>query len=161
MSTKVLFVCLGNICRSPLAEAVFLDKVRKRGLSDFISADSCGTASYHVGSAPDHRSQAVAKAHDVPMSHTGKWLKDLPISEFDYVLAMDSANAKNIKTVLNGKTKPQLFKMRAFDPIGTGGDVPDPYYGEMSGFEEVYQILDRSCEQFLDFLFNQRENATT
>jgi protein-tyrosine phosphatase len=138
-----------------------MDKVRKRGLSDFITADSCGTAAYHIGAAPDHRSQAVAKTHGVRMSHTAKWLGDFNLSEFDYVLAMDSANANNIKAEINGQSKSQLFKMRAFDPIGTDGDVPDPYYGEISGFEEVYQILDRSCGQFLDFLFKQKENATT
>lgn len=161
MSIKVLFVCLGNICRSPLAEAVFAEKVRKRGLSDFIIANSCGTAAYHVGSSPDYRAQDTAKAHQVPMNHSAKWLEDFQITDFDFVLAMDIANFKNVAKVLNGKSKPQLFKMRAFDPIGTGGDVPDPYYGEMRDFEEVYQILDRSCDQFLDFLFKQKENATT
>ena len=148
---SVLFVCLGNICRSPLAEAVFSEKVRKAGLQEFIAVDSCGTGGYHVGHQPDPRSIAVADAHGIPIAHQARQLGKSDLKDFNYVIGMDDQNIKNIHS-LDPSPAAQIMKMRKFDTIGLNLDVPDPYYGGGDGFEQVYQMLDRSSEGLLNYL---------
>lgn len=150
--TKVLFVCLGNICRSPLAEAIFKHKLKERGLVSQFEADSCGTSNYHIGGNPDPRTIANAKKNGVSIDHCGRQLSIADIEDFDYILAMDSSNFRNIHLVLKDeKHKPKIQMMRDYDPQGKG-DVPDPYYGGEKGFQEVFDILDRSLDRFLDKL---------
>lgn len=153
---KIIFVCLGNICRSPLAEAIFNHKVKEKGLQSSIEADSAGTASYHVGEDPDERSIRVSIKHGIPISHKGRQLHHRDGENFDYILAMDASNYRNIIHALSEKPD-GLFLMRDFDPSGKGEDVPDPYYGGVDGFEEVFQILDRSLDQFLNFVIQKHE----
>ncbi|MEQ9301059.1 MAG: low molecular weight protein-tyrosine-phosphatase [Cyclobacteriaceae bacterium] len=148
---RVLFVCLGNICRSPLAEAVFSDKVRRVGLHEDITLDSCGTGGYHVGHLPDPRSIAVAKDHYIPMDHHARQLTKADLSDFDYVIGMDDQNIHNIER-LSSSASAEIFKMRRFDPAGTNEDVPDPFYGGDEGFEKVYQMLDRSSDGLLAYI---------
>jgi protein-tyrosine phosphatase len=149
---KVLFVCLGNICRSPLAEAIFKHKLKERGLENQIEADSCGTSNYHIGGNPDPRTIANAKKNGVSIDHCGRQLSVSDIENFDYILAMDSSNFRNIHLVLKDeKHKPKIQMMRDYDPQGKG-DVPDPYYGGEKGFQEVFDILDRTMDGFLDHL---------
>ncbi|VXD16592.1 low molecular weight protein-tyrosine-phosphatase [Marinoscillum sp. 108] len=148
---NILFVCLGNICRSPLAEAIFNQKVKERGLNQSIKADSAGTASYHIGEDPDSRSIQVAVKHGVPIVHKGRQYHFKDAATFDYILAMDASNHRDIIHATSDRPE-GLFLMRDFDPEGQGGDVPDPYYGGEDGFEKVFQILDRSIDAFLDFL---------
>jgi len=148
---KVLFVCLGNICRSPLAEAIFKKKLKESGLSGKISADSAGTANYHVGEDPDPRTIEIAEKHHTPIAHKGQQFKKSHQQAFDYLIAMDRSNYRNMIQEM-GQEPENLFLMRDFDPMGKGEDVPDPWYGGMDGFEQVYQILDRSLDQFLQFL---------
>ena len=149
---KVLFVCLGNICRSPLAEAIFKHKARARGLESRIFADSCGTSNYHIGDNPDPRTISNAKRNGVTIDHCGRQLSVEDIEQFDYILAMDESNYKNIqKLVADEKHKPKIQMMRDYDPKGKG-DVPDPYYGGEQGFQEVFDILDRTMNSFLDKL---------
>ena len=151
---KVLFVCLGNICRSPLAEAVFNDLVAKKKLSDKISSDSAGTAAYHIGEDPDERSVQVARKHNVPINHKGRQLIHQDLVEFDYIIAMDRQNLSGI-LVKGGVYKENVFLMRDFDELDRGGEVPDPYYGGIDGFDEVYDILLRSCDNWLDFIIKK------
>lgn len=152
--TKVLFVCLGNICRSPLAEAIFKHKVKARGLDQFIEGDSCGTSNYHIGDSPDPRTITNAGKNGIAIDHCGRQLIVDDLDNFDFILAMDKSNYQNILKLSNGSEFQHKIKlMREFDPKG-GEDVPDPYYGGEKNFQEVYEILDRSIEEFLNQVVN-------
>src|SRR5688572_1173541 len=135
---KVLFVCLGNICRSPLAEAIFKHKVKEKGLEKVIDADSCGTANYHIGDSPDPRTIENARRNHVVIEHCGRQLCEEDLATFDFILAMDASNYKNILALPGSKQFSHKIKMmRDFDPQGKG-DVPDPYYGGEKGFQDVF-----------------------
>lgn len=159
---NVLFVCLGNICRSPLAEAIFTDLVNKRGLQNHIAADSCGTSNYHIGEDPDPRSIQSAQNQGVPISHKGRQLHKSDFEEFEYILPMDSSNLRNTLDKMKKSTDPisKVQLMREYDPEGKGEDVPDPYYGGEQGFENVFQMLHRSCEQLLDVIVKEHSLDT-
>ena len=151
--TRVLFVCLGNICRSPLAEAIFNHKVRERALTHLFDADSCGTANYHIGDQPDRRTVASAQRNGVAIYHHCRQLTGEDLIEYDYIMAMDQSNYRNILRLDTSKSnKEKVFMMRDFDPSGKGLEVPDPYYGNASDFQAVFEILDRSIDQFLAHL---------
>ena len=146
---KILFVCLGNICRSPLAEAIFLHKVKTKGFSDKFLAASCGTANYHVGDLPDPRTIRNAGKNDVGITHIGRQLSEDDLIDFDLILAMDSSNLNNILKLKNASRHLQKIKLvRDYDPQGKG-NVPDPYYGVEQDFQEVFEILDRSIENLI------------
>lgn len=148
---KILFVCLGNICRSPLAEAIFQKMIIKNGLEKHLSTDSAGTSTYHIGDDPDPRSVDVATKHGVPIAHKGRQVACSDKKDFQYIMAMDQSNYRNIISMLGEKPE-GLYIMRDFDDVDTGADVPDPYYGGRDGFENVYQMLERSCENLLNHI---------
>ena len=167
---RVLFVCLGNICRSPLAEGVFRKLVADRGLSDRIEVDSAGTGGWHAGEPPDRRMRATAESRGVSLEGIqARRVKAADLAEFDYVFAMDRENLRDLKAIaarandqsLPGRVddspdirandnSPLLF--RTFDPVKDDPDVPDPYYGGSDGFTRVFEIVDRISRAVLDHI---------
>ena len=156
--TKIMFVCMGNICRSPLAHAVFEDMVRKANVAEHFEIESSGTISYHAGELPDARMRETASRHGVTMNHRARQLKKSDLDQFDIILAMDNENLANIRKLAQNDTqlkKVQLF--RDFDPESSGNaEVPDPYYGGAEGFENVYKIVNRTAANLLAELTPQK-----
>jgi protein-tyrosine phosphatase len=148
LKTKILFVCLGNICRSPLAEAIFLRHLKIAGMEDKFSADSCGTSGHHAGDNPDSRTIRNARKNGIEIQHIGRQFSLQDFSSADMIVAMDKKNFNNIQSLAfqNGFHKADIRMMRSFDPEAQfEADVPDPWYGGEEGFEDVFQILWRSC----------------
>lgn len=155
--TKILFVCLGNICRSPLAEAIFTHKIKERGIEHRVEVNSCGTANYHVGDTPDPRTVKNALKNGVAIDHLGKQLSEHDLSHYDFILAMDKSNHTNIFRLTNAKEHANKIKlMRSFDLEPTGDEVPDPYYGNESDFQNVFDILNHSMDSFITFLEREK-----
>jgi protein-tyrosine phosphatase len=153
MPIKILFVCLGNICRSPLAEAIFITKIKERGLSSDFIVQSCGTANYHIGDSPDPRTIRNAQKNGIEINHLGRQLSVNDLDSFDYIMAMDNSNLRNIFRLERAKENShKIFLMRSHDPFGKDQDVPDPYYGEEKDFQEVFDILNRSVNSFIESL---------
>ena len=142
---------MGNICRSPLAHAVFEDIVKKSSAENSFEIESCGTIGYHVGELPDARMRETARHHGITMSHRARQLKKTDLDEYDMILAMDNENLANIRKLARNRDqldKIQLF--RNFDPDAVGeAEVPDPYYGGAEGFEIVFQIVARTAQNLL------------
>ena len=138
-------VCLGNICRSPLAEGILQSKLD----ANFFSVDSAGTAAYHIGELPDQRSIAVAKKHGVDISNQRARKFDIKdFIEFDIIYAMDKENYQNICSLAKNNTELQKVKMILDEvKLSQNLSVPDPYYGGDDGFQNVYQLLDEACEK--------------
>lgn len=148
---RLLFVCLGNICRSPLAEALFVHKTAALGQSGRFHADSCGTSNYNVGDTPDHRTVKNAWKNGVKMQHIARQLRREDFASFDKILVMDRQNLKQALSLSDPAHHPKIVMMRTFDPMGEG-DVPDPYYGSEQDFQEVFEILDRSVDGLIQHL---------
>lgn len=149
---KILFVCLGNICRSPLAEGIFQDLIEADNLENKLSCDSAGTSGWHIGEPPDPRSEDVARENGIVLEHVGRQFSKSDFQDFDYIIAMDRSNLYDICEVkgIDQFDEKNLYLMRDFDDLETGGDVPDPYFGGPEGFPKVFDMLRRSCENLLD-----------
>jgi protein-tyrosine phosphatase len=141
---RIELVCLGNICRSPMAHVVLAERLAEAGLGDVVEVTSSGTGDWHVGNRMDRRAAAtLAAAGYDPSRHRARQYDAASAAEVDLVLAMDADNLKDL-----GGVSPRVMLFRAFDPVGptdeSGGDVPDPYYGGDAGFEEVLTMVDRT-----------------
>ncbi len=158
---RILFVCLGNIVRSPLAENLFRHKVAQAGLDDWYTADSAGTAAYHIGEPPDERMRQVAAGRGLNYSGAGRQFGAADFEEFDLILAMDATNQADILRLAMGEAqRAKVRLMRSYDSVSQPGDpVPDPYYGGLAGFEEVYDILDRATDELLRQLEAERAES--
>lgn len=160
-TNSVLFVCLGNICRSPLAEGVFLHLLQERGLADAYLVDSCGTGGWHVGEPPDPRSRAIAQKYGIELVSRGRKLDPWEdFNRFHWIIPMDRQNKKDLVT--EGAPKERVHLLRSFDPALGGAsekelDVPDPYWDEDDGFEAVYQMVRAACEGMLARVHDDRE----
>ncbi len=152
--TRICFVCLGNIVRSPLAEALFRRKAEERGLADRYEVDSAGTGAWHVGEPPDPRMRRVAAEHGLRYDHRARQFRRSDFEHFDWIIAMDYDNRAHLLSLARGAEEQRKIRLlREFDPQdGTGKDVPDPYYGGLDGFERVYRIVERSVAGLLDAL---------
>jgi protein-tyrosine phosphatase len=153
---RVLFVCLGNICRSPTAEGVFRHLVTREGLTDRIQIDSAGTAAYHVGNPPDPRSQEAARRRgvDLSMLRARQAVRD-DFHAFDYVLAMDRENLDDLRRICPPGHESRLKLFLDFAPQAGRRDVPDPYYGGGQGFETVLDLVEAASHGLLAHI---REN---
>ena len=185
---KVLFVCLGNICRSPLAEGIFNKKIADRGLSNLFEADSAGTADYHVGKPADERTLRNAEKNAVKISHSARQIATPDLSFYDYILAMDAENMEKINALAEADAQidGKIFLMRDFEPGARPGftaneeqpytnvnslsenskdsltpdrNVPDPYHGGEEGFQDVFNILERTVENFIQYVIRERKLA--
>lgn len=147
---RVLFVCLGNICRSPLAEGVFKAHVDRAGLGDRFQIDSAGTGNWHVGQPADKRMLATATGHGVTLESRGRQFGAPDFAQFDHILVMDRSNLHDVLFLdTAGEFNERVKLFREFDPDPGDYQVPDPYYGGEEGFEEVYRIVDRTSEALL------------
>lgn len=151
----VLFICLGNICRSPLGEGLMREKVRAAGLADRIFVDSCGTSSYHEGELPNPNSVAIARRHGIDITdQRSRQITRGDLTRFRWLIAMDASNQRNVQKL--GDCTVHL--LRDFDPSGPG-DVPDPWGGSGDGYRRVYEIVDRSCEILLQRIERELEEV--
>ncbi len=155
---KILFVCLGNICRSPLAEGLFNQKIIAQGIEKKFKVDSAGTSDYHIGELPDERTMANAEQNGVILKHRGRQFSSDDFRHFDHIITMDQSNMKNVLALLkNENDAKKVVLMRSFETdkelINT--DVPDPFHGGESGFQHVFDILDRNTKNLLITLENQ------
>jgi protein-tyrosine phosphatase len=155
---RILFVCMGNICRSPTAEAVMRALVDRAELSERVRLDSAGTGGWHVGSPPDARASAAARARGFTLESRARQVRGRDFRDFDLLLAMDSANADELLRLASGeKQRAKVRLLREFDPASSahGGppgslDVPDPYYSAGAGFEEVLDLVEAACGGLLE-----------
>ena len=150
---SVLFVCLGNICRSPAAEAIFINLVEKKGLTDGFHIDSAGTGSWHIGKKADKRMRIAAERRDINILSRARQINTQDFDKFNYILAMDNSNFENINDLKNRKSLtefPSIKKIQDFRSVFNEKEVPDPYFGGEEGFDHVLDILEDSVSGFLE-----------
>ncbi len=147
---RVCFVCLGNICRSPQAEGLFIARVAERGLADRFVIDSAATSAYHIGERPDARTLATSRRHGVELPSRGRQFLAADFERFDYVVAMDHSNAANLRGLApNAEAAGKISLLRSWDP----------YYGGEDGFERVFAICDAGARGLLDALVARHDLA--
>lgn len=142
-----------------MAEGLFLKHVADASLSDMIQVDSCGTGAWHVGEKADERMRRTATKHGIELLSRARKVQKDDFLEFDYIIPMDASNLINLQRLAThvSDIKSAIIKMRYFDEEAVNADVPDPYYGGNQGFEDVYEMLDRSCAKLLTFIREQHD----
>jgi len=147
---NILFVCLGNICRSSLAEGILRAELAERGRADIL-VDSAGTGNWHIGNPPDRRAIAVAQQSDIDISHQrARQVTRADFENFDLIVAMDIDNLAELMSIAPFVNDRQLVICRNFGSQANGGNVPDPYYGDEEGFQPVMAILKNACKGIAD-----------
>ncbi|MEX1136256.1 MAG: low molecular weight protein-tyrosine-phosphatase [Balneolales bacterium] len=150
---KICFVCLGNICRSPTAEGLFRRIVDEQGLDEYFEIDSAGTSAWHIGEPANSKSRTIAEKYGTKLLSKARRFEPVDLEYYDLVVAMDFANHETLKELDEaGIYHPKITTLREFDPKPGDGEVPDPYFGGINGFEDVYEIVKRSCESLLEQL---------
>ena len=153
---RILFVCLGNICRSPIAEATFKQLVKSKDMLQLFEIDSAGTAAYHVGELADPRTRKVAESRGLSLDHLSRQFQKKDFERFDYIIAMDKSNLQNLTKLTNNRehlSKISLF--REYDKEADSLEVPDPYYGEIDAFMNVQSIAENASTHFLNYLMKK------
>ncbi len=151
MKTKILMVCLGNICRSPLAEGILKSKVD----NDKVFVDSAGTGAWHAGELPDKRSIAVAKKHQIDLTNQrARQFTKQDFQKFDWIYVMDRSNFKNVISLAETPSDKEKVKLILEESDLNITEVPDPYYGGENGFENVYKMLDNACTNIANKITN-------
>ncbi len=151
MKTKVLFVCMGNICRSPTAEGIFRSILLKQELSDFFEIDSAGTHAYHIGNPPDSRSQKTARKHGVDLSNQrARKIHESDFFYYDYIIAMDTDNIEILRSICPANSQSQIKLLLDYLPDASFQSVPDPYFE--GKFDEVFETVHAACTSFLENL---------
>jgi protein-tyrosine phosphatase len=161
---RITVVCLGNICRSPIGEAVLRARLVDAGLADRVQVDSAGTGDWHLGHPADPRALATLDAHGYPHDHVARQITPDWMDGIDLLLAMDEANYRDLRAMIGGSAEaPELRMMRSFDPAlahlpepDPGLSVPDPYYGGPEGFDEVLQMIEQAADGIVDGLLAGR-----
>lgn len=155
---RILFVCLGNICRSPLAEELFRDKVKRAGLLDEFEIDSCGTESYHIGELADPRTREVGKENGINVQHHSRQIVPHDFQKYDILLAMDKLILEEMRQFAPlHQLMDKVFLMRQFDTKAPSTQrVPDPYMGSLKDFRDVYRILDRCTDGLLNYCMQKK-----
>jgi protein-tyrosine phosphatase len=155
---RICFICMGNICRSPLAENVFRHKVRQRGLDSQFVIDSAGTGGWHAGEPPDPRVRSVAQSQGIQMSGAARQIKREDFARYDFLICMDDENREHI---LNMGAPPEKVRLLLeCDQNAQCREVPDPYYGGADGFEHVFKLVEAACEPLLNELTGAAHSKT-
>ena len=157
MVKKILFVCLGNICRSPAAEGVFKQKIKERDLEKLFVVDSAGTGGWHVGNLADRRMREAALLRGIEITSKSRQIDQNDLYEFDHILVMDKDNLNAVKSLIKDHTYPIKSKIKlilSYSKKSQLDEVPDPYYGGQNGFENVLDLLDDAIDELIDSLID-------
>jgi len=157
MKKKILFVCLGNICRSPAAEGIFKQKIKERDLEALFYVDSAGTGSWHIGNLPDSRMRETALSRGIELTSRSRQIEENDLCEFDYILVMDKDNLSAVESLKRHQLNPVKSKLElilSYSKDSKLDEVPDPYYGGQDGFDKVIDLLDQAIDGLIDSLIN-------
>lgn len=155
---KILFICLGNICRSPAAEGAFKKLITEKKLTDYFVVDSAGTSGYHDGELADPRTREVARKRGIKLDHISRKLRLADFQDFNYLIAMDQNNKVEIqKLAKTDDDRSKIYLFREFSDTSKGLSVPDPYYGDIAQFENVQDIVETSSKDLLEYLIAKHQ----